>query len=212
MHATEMNRSEFRSLCSQIGRIVLTAVVFVLPLVLIMSTSYAASGPDGELSPLPGHLTQEYNYVGVDGCKMCHRSPAKGNQFGQWEGTLHAKAYETLASDYSREVAQEAGVSGDPQQAEACLECHVTAAGLPDSRKEGTYKKEEGVGCESCHGPGSAYKSITIMRDHEKALANGLIVPDEETCVKCHNEKSPTFKGFDYEEALPLVSHPYPGN
>ncbi len=212
MHANEMNRSEFRSLLSQIGRIVLTVVVLVLPLVLVMSTSYAA-GPDGELSPLPSHLSQDqYNYVGVDGCKMCHRSPAKGNQFGQWESTLHAKAYETLASDYSKEVAQKAGVSGDPQQAADCLECHVTAAGLPDARKERTYKVEDGVGCEACHGPGSAYKSITIMRSHEQSVANGLNVPDEQTCVKCHNEKSPTFQGFDYQEALPLVSHPYPGN
>lgn len=211
MHVNEMNRSEFRSLCSQIGRIVFTVVVLVLPLVIMMSTSYAA-GPEGELSVLPDYLAQEYNYVGVDGCKMCHRSPAKGNQFGQWESTLHAKAYETLGSDYSKEVAAEAGVSGDPQQAEACLECHITAAGCPDARKERTYKMEDGVGCESCHGPGSAYKSITIMRDHEKAVANGLIVPSEETCVKCHNERSPTFKGFDYEEMLPLVLHPYPGN
>ena len=48
-----------------------------------------------------------------------------------------------------------------------------------------------GVQCEACHGPGKDYKKKSIMQDREKAVANGLIIPDEKTCQKCHNENVP---------------------
>lgn len=156
-----------------------------------------------------GAGTQEYNYVGVDTCKMCHRSEAKGNQAGKWQEGPHAKAFETLGSDKSKEIAQAQGI-GDPQQAQACLVCHVTASDLPAGRKEARYKVEDGVGCESCHGPGSAYSKINIMRDHDASVANGLWTVTEETCTKCHNDKSPTFQGFNYEERLKEIAHPNP--
>lgn len=177
------------------GRWILLAIpLLVLPLLVVTGAGFP-SGP-----------SQDHSYVGVDGCKMCHRNPAKGNQFGQWEGTLHAKAFEVLATDKAKEIAQDKGV-GDPQQADNCLECHVTGHG---GEKAATYKVEQGVGCESCHGPGSAFKAIPIMRDQAKAIENGLIVPDEQTCLKCHNDKSPTYEGFNFEEMWKLVQHPDP--
>ncbi len=153
--------------------------------------------------------TANFNYVGVDGCKICHRSPAKGNQFGKWQEAQHSKAYETLASDKAKEIAADRGL-GDPQQAEACLKCHVTAATLPADRKERTYKVEDGVGCESCHGPGSAYKPIPIMRDQAKSIENGLTLPDEKFCLSCHNDENPTYTGFNFAEALKKIAHPNP--
>ena len=35
----------------------------------------------------------------------------------------------------------------------------------------------------------------------------GLIMPDETVCVTCHNEKSPTFKGFEFAERIKEVKH-----
>lgn len=152
---------------------------------------------------------EDYNYIGVDGCKLCHRSAAKGNQFGKWEETGHSKALETLASEQAKKYGQERGVS-DPLTADECLVCHVTAYKEADERKARTYKAEDGVGCESCHGPGSAYKSIPIMREREKSIENGMVIPNEETCLTCHNDKSPSFKGFDYEEMKAKIAHPNP--
>ncbi len=40
--------------------------------------------------------------------------------------------------------------------------------------------------CESCHGPGSEYKSLTIMKDAQKARAAGLVTPGRSFCSKCH--------------------------
>ncbi|GAB4334309.1 MAG: hypothetical protein Kow0099_06370 [Candidatus Abyssubacteria bacterium] len=173
-------------------------VLVVLVTAVIMLAAFSGSAD-----------AQEHKYVGVKGCKMCHMAPARGAQFKQWEQTQHAKAYETLASEEAKAIASEKGIA-NPQEAAECLKCHVTGYGADPSMFTETYAKEDGVGCESCHGPGNDYKNIQIMKDVEKAKANGLIIPDKETCVKCHNEESPTFKGFNFDEMWPKVTHPVP--
>lgn len=40
--------------------------------------------------------------------------------------------------------------------------------------------------CESCHGPGSAYKTMAIMKDPAKARAAGLVIPERSFCSQCH--------------------------
>ena len=151
----------------------------------------------------------EHNYVGVDSCKMCHKKAEKGDQYGSWQKSGHAGAYDTLASDEAKAIACAKGID-NPQESAECLKCHVTGHGLDASRYEKKYSMEEGVGCESCHGPGSDYKNMKIMKDVEQAKANGLIIPTEETCTKCHNEESPTFEGFDFEERFAEIAHPAP--
>ena len=147
------------------------------------------------------------NYVGVKKCKMCHKSEKSGNQFGIWSESPHAKAYETLGGEKAKEIATGMDIE-NPQTSEKCLVCHVTAYGVPAEQKTETLTLEESVSCEQCHGPGSAYKKI--MKDHEKAVAAGLLVPDEKTCTVCHNENSPTFKEFKYEERVKEIAHPKP--
>lgn len=151
-------------------------------------------------------------YIGANKCKMCHMSEKKGAQFKKWQEGPHAKAYETLATEEAKEVAKKAGVTGDPQKADQCLECHVTGHG--SSAKEASFKVEEGVGCESCHGPGSLYKSMKVMKDlaagTQDAKAVAYIVPTKETCIQCHNEKSPTYKPFNFEEKVKIIAHPNP--
>jgi len=139
----------------------------------------------------------DFAYVGVKKCKMCHKGEKKGNVFEKWEKGPHAKAFETLKKD------------GSDKKAE-CLGCHVTAF------NKGGYKVDDadaakfaGVQCEECHGPGSAYKKMSIMKDKKKSLENGLIEPNEALCKKCHNKKSPNFKGFDYKKYLEKIDHAY---
>ena len=42
--------------------------------------------------------------------------------------------------------------------------------------------------CESCHGPGSAYKTLAVMKDPAKARAAGLVIPDRSFCAQCHGK------------------------
>ena len=148
-------------------------------------------------------------YVGSDKCKMCHKTEKQGKQYPLWEESAHARAYLTLASDESKAIAAKLGIE-NPQTSDQCLSCHVTAFGVADSLKEESYSMEEGVGCEACHGPGSDYKKMSVMKDREKAMAAGLWDANEETCTKCHNDSSPTYKEFVYEERQAEIAHPRP--
>jgi len=150
-----------------------------------------------------------FKYVGSNKCKMCHKTEKQGKQYSIWEESAHAKAYLTLAGEETKAVAAKLEIE-DPQQSDQCLICHVTALSVADSLKDKTFSIEEGVGCEACHGPGSDYKKMSIMKDREKSIAAGLLLPDEGTCLSCHNEESPTYKEFNYEERLAQIAHPVP--
>jgi len=138
---------------------------------------------------------QDYEYVGAAKCKMCHNKAATGAQYKIWSQSKHAHAMEALKGDEKK----------DPK----CLKCHSTA-GAADEDLIATITVAEGVSCESCHGPGSGYKSNTIMKDKKKAIAKGLIIPDEKVCLRCHNDESPNFKGFNYKEYFKKIAHPIP--
>ena len=138
---------------------------------------------------------QQFKYIGADKCKVCHNKPNKGAQYDKWAEGPHANALESLKGDEKN----------DPK----CLKCHSTAVRVDDSLLAG-LDKSEGVSCESCHGPGSVYKNAGIMRNQKLALSKGMILPTEEVCIQCHNEESPTFKGFNYDEFVAKISHDDP--
>lgn len=144
---------------------------------------------------------KKFEYVGLKKCKICHKSEKSGNQWGIWESSKHSKAFESLASDDAKKIAKEKGID-DPQKAEECLSCHNGADG------------EENVGCEDCHGPGSEYKSMSVMKKiasgEYKPEDYGLVRSTEETCKKCHNEESPTYKEFKFDEFYKQIAHPVP--
>lgn len=158
-------------------------------------------------------------YVGADKCKVCHNRENQVSQHEIWSKSKHANAYATLATDRAKEFATQKGVKGDPQKAPECLECHVTGYGLDSTNFAESFVRESGVQCESCHGPGSEYKAVSIMssskytsnreEQHKLAVAAGLVMPDEKTCVKCHNERSPAFKGFVYKDYYEKIKHKY---
>lgn len=138
---------------------------------------------------------QDFEYVGANKCKMCHNKPATGAQYAKWLDSKHAHAMESLNAEEAK----------DPK----CLKCHSTFGSVnPDLIA--TLKITEGVSCETCHGPGSAYFPAAIMKDKAKAMEKGMIVPEEKLCKTCHNPESPNFKGFNYKEYLAKIAHPNP--
>jgi hypothetical protein len=148
-------------------------------------------------------------YVGVAKCKMCHNSEARGAQYAVWSNGPHAKAYTVLGTDRAGEAASSMGV-GDPQSSEACLRCHVTAYTADPAARADSWSMEEGVGCESCHGPGENYRKMSVMKDRAAAVSNGLVIPTVDVCVVCHNEESPTFEEFDFKARVAAIAHPNP--
>jgi hypothetical protein len=51
----------------------------------------------------------------------------------------------------------------------------------------------KGADCEKCHGAGSAYMAMSVMKDPVKAKAAGLVAkPDKASCSPCHKAGSIT--------------------
>ena len=159
-------------------------------------------------------------YVGLKSCRMCHKKEANGNQYGKWMDGPHSKTYEILGSAEAKAVAAKLGID-DPQKSGKCLKCHSTAYNWTEEIQTEKIAVEEGVTCESCHGPGKGYKSKTTMKSHEASIAGGMIYPATKSCTLCHNEESATWKpdryekdgqkvGFDVEQAYDKIKHPNP--
>ncbi|GAB4313617.1 MAG: cytochrome c family protein [Bacteroidales bacterium] len=155
-----------------------------------------------------GAMAQDADYVGAMKCKMCHNKPAIGEQYKKWLEGPHANALKSLSSEKALAYAKEHGIA-DPAKEESCLKCHSTYAQIDQDHNIGV-KPTEGVSCESCHGAGSKYKTNSIMKNREKAIAAGLIIPDAKTCEGCHNEDNPFHKPFNYDEYYKKIAHEIP--
>lgn len=138
-------------------------------------------------------------YIGIKKCSICHKGEAKGNVHEKWLATEHANAYKVLVDKKD----------GSEKKAE-CLECHTTGFNKGGYVLDAANAAEfEGIQCEACHGPGSDFRPLH-NKDIEAAKKVGFIPkPTEEKCVECHNKKSPTFKGFKYEEFHKKIDHRY---
>ncbi len=155
-----------------------------------------------------GKKLPEYDYVGSRKCGECHTRGDTGGQYVSWMTSGHGHAYWELHTDWARFLASirdEYADIEEPFSEWRCLKCHVTGAQESDGRFAGSFGKEEGVGCEACHGPGSAYIDPEIMSDRQLFLENGGRIADERTCRQCHEDDS-----FHFDERLPKISHPRP--
>ena len=152
----------------------------------------------------------QHKYVGVKKCKMCHNKPTTGKQYEKWSKAGHFGSFKALSSEKAKEYAKKHGIE-DPTTEAGCVKCHTTAGSVDKSLHAG-ITPQEGVSCESCHGPGSKYKSSTIMKSQKESLANGMIIPNEETCKKCHAGENPyhDMKPFDYAASSAKIAHPNP--
>lgn len=148
----------------------------------------------------------DFTYVGAQKCMLCHKSETQGRQYVIWEGTKHSKSLEALTSPKAAEAAKAMGVE-KPAEDPRCLKCH---APLADKAPE---LKAEGVSCETCHGPGSAYRKLNVMKDKAEAVKNGLVLygsPEaiKAQCLKCH--ENPHGKSFDFASFWEKIKHPVP--
>ena len=145
---------------------------------------------------LPSAATADNAFVGSKMCKKCHLK-----QYKSWEATAMAQAFETLRPGVKAEEKTAAGLdpAKDYTSDDKCLSCHTVGHG-----KEGGFISEAetpnhlGVGCESCHGAGSAYnvEEVHSLKNKEfkqvDVEAAGMIVEvGEEQCVSCHNSDNP---------------------
>ena len=106
--------------------------------------------------------------VGAAACVSCHKAQHKALRKAP-----HARAMHTLEGADAERV--------------ACVRCHATPArsGPPAETLDG-YRVDEGVGCESCHGPGSAHVQ---QPRKDNIIGLGESCPEcviEAICTSCH--------------------------
>ena len=160
--------------------------------------------------------------ISVKKCAMCHKKEDKGNQYGKWQSMGHAKAFEILGTEEAKAVGAKLGID-DPQSSGQCLKCHSTAYYFTETLQTEEVTLENGVSCQSCHGPGADYKKKSIMESLEESIANGMVYPaKEKSCTLCHNDTGPTWdpnrytlpdgtkSGFDVNQAYEKIKHERP--
>ncbi len=174
--------------------------------------------------PAMGEGGSDYAYVGSSKCKKCHLKQHKS-----WKTTKKYQAFEALLPGNAEEIKQKHGLdpSKDYSKDENCVKCHTTGYGHEggyamiapsgDPKAAKKMKKLANVGCESCHGPGSAYIELheEIMKSKrkykvEETYAVGLRKIEASVCITCHNENSPTYDAstpFDYEQMKDKGTH-----
>lgn len=119
-----------------------------------------------------------FSAIGSAACRTCHR-----DLHAAWERSPHALAAEVLTFEQTF----------DPD----CAPCHVPDGGMLDT----------GVGCEACHGPGSAYAELDVMIDPLKRQAAGLRAAGE-SCAFCHNPGHPFHVERDLEAEAGRIHMP----
>jgi len=159
---------------------------------------------------------QSNGYEGTQVCGTCHKTEKQGQQLKIWQESKHANAYKTLMTEEADKIAKEKGLATKAVESPECLKCHATGHDATDKKLIGPkFKVEDGVQCETCHGAGSAYKTLKVMKSREESVKNGLIIWKDNTeiekgCKGCHNEQSPTFKEFKFDEMWAKVAHKVP--
>ncbi len=157
-------------------------------------------------------------YVGASKCKSCHNKETRGEVYNKWTEMKHSKAYETLASPEALKIGKKLGIK-EPQKHDDCLKCHLTAYKAPEEKVHKRFMPLMGVQCETCHGPGSEHVKIRLQDAKDNKVeagtlreipVNEMILPDEMLCRSCHNEGSPSFKKFDFDERLGKIRHLHP--
>jgi len=140
-----------------------------------------------------GDSSGGFEYVGSERCLECHADGPGDGPAGHWIASRHSRAFHTLSSNQARALAagrEEYRDVRDPSLDPRCLLCHLTGAREPAASFAGTFSPEEGVGCESCHGPGGSYGNAASMADRGSFLSKGGKVPDEFTCRRCHRDEA----------------------
>jgi 2',3'-cyclic-nucleotide 2'-phosphodiesterase (5'-nucleotidase family) len=102
-------------------------------------------------------------YVGSDTCAACHTQA-----FFWWRQTPHGRAFDSL-------IARGRQLDLD------CIGCHVTGYDKPGGSTVARLDHFQGVGCESCHGPGSSHA------DNPQATRTIQRTVPEPICLSCHD-------------------------
>jgi hypothetical protein len=140
-------------------------------------------------------------YIGPGSCaaSSCHGSvkPVPDsrilqNEYSTWIiKDKHSKAYQALTGDVGERMARILKLGSKAEDAPKCLACHALYA-TPEQRGR-AFEIADGVSCENCHGPSSAWLGRHTERNwtHEQSVALKMedtrnVIHRTEKCLECH--------------------------
>jgi len=140
-------------------------------------------------------------YIGPGSCAAtsCHGSVKPipdsrilQNEYSTWIiRDKHSRAYQALLGDVGKRMALILKLGAKAEEAPKCLACHALNP-APEQRGR-AFEISEGVSCENCHGPASAWLGPHTTRawPHEKSVAAGMhdtrdVIHRTEKCLECH--------------------------
>jgi hypothetical protein len=164
----------------------------------IVYSALAISIPLGASAQSNTHNPSKYIGPGSCSASACHGGVAPAaksrilqNEFSTWVvRDKHAQAYEALQNPVAKRMGYILGLK-NPASEPKCLACHALAPSKTERGRE--FEINEGVSCESCHGPSSAWLGphSTQGWNRKKSLELGMydtedLISRTEKCTSCH--------------------------
>ena len=89
-----------------------------------------------------------------------NRPSVAGSEYTTWVHDPHAKAYQPLLEERSRRMVRAYTKDGNAEAytTALCLSCHSTSTAAEPVPSQAI--REEGVGCEACHGASGNYRTV----------------------------------------------------
>lgn len=145
-------------------------------------------------------MAEDLKHQGVASCasSSCHggvkarsSSSVNQNEYQIWfNHDAHARAFKDLLGDDAKKMAEHMGIK-KAEEDPLCLSCHSTF--ISEKHRDEKFRLEDGVGCESCHGPSEEYlKSHTQKgRSHQDNVDDGMtdlynLESRAKVCLDCH--------------------------
>jgi hypothetical protein len=184
---------------------------------LLLAAAATAQQPNNPTTQQPATPGQ---YVGVASCANsgCHGATTplqatriRQNEYFTWlHSDRHAGAYNVLFNPVSARIARNMKLAKKPYQEKLCLDCH--SSNVAPAMISGRIDIEDGVQCETCHGPASGWRGEHAQQGwtHAQSVERGMIdLRDTRVrghiCDSCHvgsNDK-------DVDHDLIASGHPF---
>jgi hypothetical protein len=138
-------------------------------------------------------------YTGPGSCSStsCHggvqprgETSVLQNEYSTWVvQDKHTRAFVALSNDVGRRMGRIMKL--EPEKSARCTVCH--ALDITQAQRASTFDRNDGVGCENCHGPSSPWLGDHTTRgwSYEKSVAAGMVdtrdlLKRTEKCLSCH--------------------------
>lgn len=144
-------------------------------------------------------------FIGVGACVRCHEEPSRRDdtnwcrltEYAIWQKEdKHSQAYAVLLNDRSKQMGKYLGIANVAAD-NRCLSCHAVVA--TEAQKGDSFKIEDGVSCDACHGPAGdwltdhwrEYKKWRTLSAAEKERDYGMKdvrdpLKRTQMCLSCH--------------------------